>query len=53
MSLSAPVTVQVREYIDPAIGVATPAVTRDSDVLDLEMKKLKKRNYYISIITHI
>ena len=28
MSLSAPVTVQVREYVNPAIGVATPASTR-------------------------
>ena len=27
VSLSAPVTVQVREYIDPAIGVATPVST--------------------------
>ena len=27
MSLSAPVTVQVREYIDPTIGVATLAST--------------------------
>ena len=27
MSLSAPVTVQVREYIDPTIGVATLDVT--------------------------
>ena len=27
VSLSAPVTVQVREYIDPAIGVATPEST--------------------------
>ena len=27
VSLSAPVTVQVREYVDPTIGVATPVST--------------------------
>ena len=27
VSLSAPVTVQVREYIAPTVGVATPAST--------------------------
>ena len=44
MSPSAPVTVQVREYIDPAIGVAIPAVT--VTVMVGSGNEKKKRNYY-------
>ena len=43
VSLSAPVTVQVREYIDPAIGVAIPAVTV---TVMVGSGNEKKRNYY-------
>ena len=52
MSPSAPVTVQVREYIDPAIGVATPVVTVTVMVGSGNEKK-KREIIIISITTHI